>query len=161
MAALSVEANQISANSADTSSVSVQKVQVCYITLLLRLHGHAVFRVTVDTGATSSMTSKSFLVRAKITPVRTLHSTRGADKNPIAVQGEVSFSIQFGDTDLPITGLVMENLDCDILAGGPFCKENNIDVFLNADEIYIGSLRIPYGAKPQTTHNIYRTGLSR
>ena len=50
-----------------------------------------------------------------------------------------------------------EALDCDILAGVPFCKSNNIDVHLGAEEISLNQKRIPYGSRPNSIqHDIYR-----
>ena len=57
---------------------------------------------------------------------------------------------------ISITRLVMDNLDCDVLAGVPFCKDNKVDVHLHDEEISIDSMRIPYGAKPEVSHDIFR-----
>ena len=48
---------------------------------------------------------------------------------------------------LPITALVLDKLDCDILAGIPFCKVNDIQVHLKSDFISIRNIKIPYGAR--------------
>ena len=56
---------------------------------------------------------------------------------------------------LPIDALVMETLDCDILVGLPFCKDNDVEVHLKKDEISIRGTRIPYGAKISANHTIY------
>ena len=55
--------------------------------------------------------------------------------------------MNFGNHDLPITALVIEKLDCDILAGIPFCKHNDIHVHLKAETISINTTVIPYGSK--------------
>ena len=57
---------------------------------------------------------------------------------------------------MPISGLVMDNLDCDILAGVPFCRENKISINLHKEEISIDKICIPYGAKPEKPQQIYR-----
>ena len=111
-------------------SSSVQKVQCSISPYFYAFYQYTVCHIVVDTGATSSMIAKAFLVRANIKSVHTYHSARGAFKSPISVQGEVQFDLQFGDIVMPISGLVMDNLDCNILAGVPFCKENKIDVHL-------------------------------
>ena len=52
---------------------------------------------------------------------------------------------------------MVDNLDCDILAGVPFCKDNDVTVFLARDEISIGKTIIPYGAKCKPKiHEIFR-----
>ena len=49
--------------------------------------------------------------------------------------------------DLPITALVLDKLDCDILAGIPFCKANDIQVHLKSECISVRDVKIPYGAR--------------
>ena len=67
--------------------------------------------------ATSSVISRSFLQTISIYPNVTLHSARGADKNRLNVEGEIELTLNFGELKLPITALVLNSLDCDILAG--------------------------------------------
>ena len=77
---------------------------------------------------------------------------------PLAVSGEVKFSISFGELDLAVDGLVNDSLDYDILAGVPFCKNNKVDVLLSRDLICIQGKMIPYGSKPESIqHSIYRS----
>ena len=49
-------------------------------------------------------------------------------------------------------------MDCDILAGIPFCKTNDIHVHLKVEAISIGStVNVPYGFKDASSHaNIRR-----
>ena len=148
-----VDANQVSV--AAHTTCSVNKVQCSTSPYFYAFYFHTPCHIVIDTGATSSMISRVFLVRARIKVTATRHGARGADKSPISVTGEVHFTIQFGDVVMPITGLVMDNLDCDILAGVPFCEENRIDVHLHKREISIDSVRIPYGARPQKQAEIY------
>ena len=55
-----------------------------------------------------------------------------------------------------VDGLVSNSLDCDILAGDPFCKYNDITVFLRKQEISIGGMFIAYGSKPTSIqHDVY------
>ena len=79
------------------------------------------------------------------------------------MSGEVRFYISFGKRQLLVDGLVNESLDCDILAGCPFCEENYVDVSCSRQEIIIDDPRdgfhevIKYGAKPKSIqHDIYR-----
>ena len=57
---------------------------------------------------------------------------------------------------MPITALVLDSLDFDILAGRPFCKVNDIQIHLRSECMYIGDLKIPYGAKSKEESCIYR-----
>ena len=107
-------------------------------------------------GCTSSLISKSFLKLAGITTKPTFHSARTVDKSSLNLQGEVSINIQFGNMNLPITALVVTSLDCDILGGVPFCRENDIGVHLKDEEFSLHGKRLSYGAKPKQVQNIFR-----
>ena len=88
----------------------------------------------------------------------TNHSARSADKSPLVISGEVKLNLQFGDISLPVSALVMDKLDCDILAGVPFCKENDITVHLKDEKLAIHSIKIKYGQKSASIcHEIYRS----
>ena len=50
----------------------------------------------------------------------------------------------------------MDSLDCNILSGIPFCRENDIEIHLKSGEISVMGQRIPYGMKPKNSHDIYR-----
>ena len=52
--------------------------------------------------------------------------------------------------DLPITVLVLEKLDCNILAGIPFCKTNNIHIHLKSKSLSIRDCTVPYGSSDGT-----------
>ena len=88
---------------------------------------------------------------ASISEQPTLHAARQLDKLNLKVSGEVKFTLKCGDTELPIDGSVNDKLDCDILAGVPFYKANNIELHLKEEEITINGKRIPYGSKPDST----------
>ena len=100
--------------------------------------------------------SRSFLNQAGIEIQPTHQSARGIDKSPLGVRGEVKFTLNFGELTLPITALVVDSLDCDILSGIPFCRENDIEIPLKSEEISVMGQRIPYGMKPKNSHDIYR-----
>ena len=88
----------------------------------------------------------------------TLHSARSADKSQLDAKGEAHITLNFAGKDLPITGLVLDKLDCDILADIPFCKINDIVVHLKGEYITVKDLRFPYGAKDVGRgHDIKRT----
>ena len=56
-------------------------------------------------------------------------------------------TLQFAGINLPVTALVLDKLDCDILAGIPFCKSNDIQIHMKSESISIGDIKIPYGAR--------------
>ena len=89
-------------------------------------YGHHVCKVVIDTGATSTVTSRDFLHRVDVLPESTIHSARGVGKINLDVKGEVHLTITFSDKELLVNGVVLDNLDCDILAGAPFGRTNDI-----------------------------------
>ena len=89
----------------------------------------------IDTGATSSVVSRTFLKAAGIPVQPTHHSARSADKSLLHIRGETKFTLNFRSMDLPITAIVIDSLDCDVLAGIPFRKENDVQVHLK-EELY-------------------------
>ena len=146
-----------SAPPADKQDTSVARVQSNSSPFFYAFLKHHTCRVVIDTGATSSLVSADFVARAGIKLNPTSHAARQIDKTPLNLLGEAKFKLSFGDYELPIEALVTEALDCDILAGVPFCKSNNIDVHLGAEEISLNQKRIPYGSRPNSIqHDIYR-----
>jgi hypothetical protein len=141
-----------------TAISTVQKVQCDVSPYFYAFYQHHPCHIVIDTGATSSLISKTFLMSAGIPIKPTRHSARTVDKSPIGVRGEVHITLSFANSELPITALVMDSLDCDILAGVPFCKENDVEVHLKGEEITLHDIRIPYRSKPKSTvHEIYRS----
>ena len=72
------------------------------------------------------------------------------------LEGEVHFSIQFDNLTLSISALVVDKLDCDILAGVPFCEDHNVAIYLREKQFSIHTKRYPYGTKTTTVKNIFR-----
>ena len=137
---------QCNTTNVDTPEI-VRKVESDTSPFFYAFYNHHPCRIVIDTGATSSVISRSFLQTIGISPNVTQHSARGADKNHLNVEGEIELTLNLGELKLPITALVLDSLDCDILAGIPFCKVNDIQIHLRSVCMYIGDLKIPYGAK--------------
>ena len=53
-------------------------------------------------------------------------------------------TLNFSSISLPLTALIIDSLDCDVLASVPFCKENDIQVHLKDEKISIGNSKVPY-----------------
>ena len=150
---LNINPPSICSSSPPTTDIpTVQKVECDTSPFFFAFFKHHPCHVVIDTGATSSVVSQSFVHRVGIPIKSTLHSARSADKSNLPVLGEVHFTMNFGDHNLPITALVIEKLDCDILAGIPFCKHNDIHVHLKAETISINTTVIPYGSKHSPQH---------
>ena len=106
---------------------------------LFFMRNHHPCRIVLDTGATSSVISLPFL------GILVFHH----------MSHEIELILNFGELMLPITALVFDKLDCDILAGIPFCKVNDIQIHLKSECICIGDMKIPYGARSKEASNIY------
>ena len=119
------------------TSVSVQRVQTAVSPFFYAFYQHHVVKILVDSGATSSLVSTSFAIRVGLKIEPTQQGAKQLDKSPLQVSGEVHFSVSFGELDLEVAGLTNDSLDYDILAGVPFCKQNNIDVLLSRELISI------------------------
>ena len=145
------EENEVSNCSVITSTEiadsSVMKVECDVSPSFYAFYQHHPCKVVLDTGATSSVVSLSFVRSMGIQIQKTQQSARSADKSSLLIQGEVHFNLYFGQRQLPISALVLEKLDCDILAGIPFCKSNDVHIHLKSETISIGDKTIPYGGK--------------
>ena len=83
------------------TTIEVKKVQCDASPYFYAFYEHHPCHVVVDTGATSSLISKSFLTVAGIKMKPTRHSARTVDKSPIGVQGEVHIILNYGDKKSP------------------------------------------------------------
>ena len=156
------EINSVSGHMVTPKELQVEpvllKVQCNVSPFFYAFYNHHVVKIVIDTGATSSLVSSTFVKRAKLILKPTIQAARQLDKSAVNVSGEFKFNLSFGDFQLPIEGLVNNSHDCDILAGVPFCKANNIDIYLQQEAISINGKRIPYGNKPEfIQHEIFLT----
>ena len=133
-----------------------QQVQCDTSPFFFAFYKHHTYKIVIDSGATSSLVSKSFIKAAGISELPTLHVVRQLDKSKLKLSDEVKLTLDFGDTELPIDGLVNDKFCCDTLAVATFCKANNIELHLKEEEITINGKRIPYGSKPDSIqYDIY------
>ncbi len=66
-------------------------------------------------------------------------------KSSLNTKGEVHITLHRGTKKFPLQAVVVEHLDCDVLVGMPFLKENDIVLDIPSDRIVIGgTLSIPY-----------------
>ena len=136
----------------ETPHPAVQKVACDVSPFFFAFYNHHPCHIVIDTGATSSVVSQSFIKNTGIPLKSTSHSVRSADKSRLPILGEVYFALNFRNIDLPMTALVLEKLNCDSLAGIPFSKANDIQVHLKSGFISNEDARIPYGAKQSITN---------
>ena len=144
-------------NCVESSVSGVCRVKTAISPFFFAFYEHHTVRILVDSGATSTLVSLSFATRVGLTIKPTQHGAKQLDKSPLHVSGEVKFSVSFGDKRLIVDGLVNSDLDCDILAGTPFCLTNKVDALLSRELISIDGQLIPYGSRPESVqHTIYR-----
>ena len=94
----------------------------------LDVHSHNTHvRLTIDTGATGNMIRASTVVNlnGKISPTnQSAHQTDGS--SPLKVIGETKLCLSRDSHTFFFEGLVIENLDVDVLAGIPFMYQRMI-----------------------------------
>ena len=101
-------------------------VQTCQSPYMDTFHGHTPVRITIDSGATGYMIRPS-LVRALHAYIEsTSQSAHQADgSSPFKGVGETRLSFTRGRHNFAFHGLVVENLDVDVLAGTSFMEAND------------------------------------
>ena len=155
----SVEADNSSheATKASSDEVSFNRVDCAVSPFFYAFYQHLPVHITIDSGATSSMISKSFVTRAGIKISPTGHSARGISKTTLNIHGEVHITLNYEDKSLPLTALVIDNDDCDILVGVPFCTQNEVVPLMSKRQVMIGESVYHYGnsAKRPSVHKVY------
>lgn len=105
---------------------AVQVRQSPYIDTFYK-HHHA--RIILDTGATCNMIRLSAARRLGAHMAPSSQSAHQADgSSPMKVVGETRLTFHRGANKFQFEGLVVEDLDVDILAGTPFMSSNDISV---------------------------------
>ena len=129
--------------------------------------GHQVVRVTVDSGATGNMIKTSTVqsIHGVINPSsQSAHQADGS--SPLDVVGETKLTFTREDKEFTFEGLVIDNLDVDILAGTPFMEQNDVSVRPAKRQVCIGDdIVIPYGSRTKpldsSSHAIRRAHVLR
>lgn len=101
--------------------VSSSRIQVRRSPYVDTFHGHIPIRLTIDSGATGNMmrASTATKLNAKITgSSQSAHQADGS--SPLTVLGETRLQFTLDGHELYFEGLVVENLDTEVLAGIPF-----------------------------------------
>ena len=92
-------------------------------------HGYHTVRITIDSGAEGNMMRESTATRlsAEIKPSsQSAHQADGS--SPLAVVGELRLTFTRDSKSFLFKGLVVRDLDVEVLAGTPFMELNNISV---------------------------------
>ena len=117
----------------------LQTRQTPYIDAFHGHHAHHPVRITLDSGATGNMIRHSLVTRlgGQINPSsQSAHQADGC--SPLKVVGETRLSFTRANREFSFEGLVVENLDVDILAGTPFMETNDISIRPAKRQVTIG-----------------------
>ena len=118
-------------------------------------HNHRVVRVTIDSGATGNMIRHSTAKHLGCPIISSAQSVQQADgSSQLQVVGEIRTIFTRDNTDFSFEGLVVENLDVEVLAGTPFMETNDIAVRPAKREVLLGNgSAYTYGSKsPPSPH---------
>ena len=108
---------------------------------------HHTVRVTIDSGATYNMIRASTVKRLGANIKASSQSARQADgHSPLEVIGETRITFTRENYELCFEGLVVENLDVEILTGTPFMETNDIFVRPTRRTILICDTSYTYGS---------------
>ncbi len=132
-------------------SSGVKRVLIKQSPYLDAFHGHCPVRLTIDSGATGNMIKASCATRLGITVTGSTQSAFQVDGSSLLeVVGETRTRFQRDGHSLYFEGLVVENLNFDIVAGIPFMEKNDVSIrpakrqiCLNEDVYSYGSLQTP------------------
>ena len=124
---------------------SVQVRQSPYIDTFCK-HHHA--RIILDSGATCNMIRLSAARRLDVHITPSSQSAHQADgSSPMKVVGETRLTFCRDSKSFQFEGLVVENLDVDVLAGTPFMSTNDISVRPAKRLVTLGDgTAFPYGS---------------
>ena len=114
---------------ADAHSCQVtvsRRVQICKSPTLTMQYMQFSVPVMLDSGGETNMIKEAVLWRMGGSLLPTKQSALQADGITLKVKGETSFEMRFDEKRFKFTGLVVEDLDVDILAGQPFMMDNDI-----------------------------------
>ena len=110
----------------DSTAFRIQTRQSPYIDAF---HTHHPVRITIDSGATGNMIRHSVVQRLGSLITSSAQSAHQADgSSPLKVVGETRLVFTRDSREHVFEGLVVENLDVDVLAGTPFIETNDIAV---------------------------------
>ena len=118
---------------------NVRRVNVRSSPLFRTFYRHNPLAVTMDTGAETNLIWEQ-TARAIECPLypSTQVAFQADGKTPLNVKGETHFTLTRDDLEFSFSGLVVDDLDVDILAGVPFMEENDISVRPRNKTITVG-----------------------
>ena len=114
---------------------------------------HFPVTLTCDSGATSSLISESIAIKLQVPINKTSHTASQADgRTTLQAIGEIHIVLTRGADKFILEAVVVKHLDCDILVGMPFLKNNNIVLDIPNDKIIIaGKHHVSYSTAQRNT----------
>ena len=130
----------------DVMAYRVQTRQSPYMDVF---HGHRVVRITIDSGATGNMIRHSTAKHLGCPIISSAQSVQQADgSSQLQVVGEIRTTFTRDNTDFTFEGLVVEDLDVEVLAGTPFMETNDVAVRPAKREVHLGNGSVyTYGSR--------------
>ena len=123
-----------------TPDVVAYRVQTRQSPYMDVFHGHRVVRITIDSGATGNMIRHSTAKHLGCPIISSAQSVQQADgSSQLQVVGEIRTSFTRDNTDFTFEGLVVEDLDVEVLAGTPFMEANDVAVRPAKREVLLGN----------------------
>ncbi|XP_071110370.1 uncharacterized protein [Haliotis cracherodii] len=148
-----------------TEPVSTLRVQVRQSPYMYCFCGHQTARVTVDSGATGNMIRLSTATGLGADIKTSSQSAHQADgSSPLKVVGETRILFTRDNKEFDFNGLVVENLDVEVLAGIPFMEANDVAVRPAKHQIILGDgTTYTYGSTETTgdEHTVRRACVLR
>ena len=83
----------------------IKKVQCNVSPYFYAFYQHVPCHIVVDTGATSSLVSRTFVKLAGLKTKPTRHSARAVGKTPIGLHGEIDIVLNFDGMELILTAI--------------------------------------------------------
>ena len=124
---------------------------------------HNPLTITVDTGAETNLLRES-VARAINCPIEpsTQVAFQADGTTPLEVVGETHVVLTRDDLSFEFSGLVVNDLDVDILAGVPFMEDNDISVRPKKRLIMVGDNRkIPYSSSTPSYTATHKASILR
>ena len=123
--------------------------------------GHDTIKMTLDSGAETNMIKYDVAVRLNLPIMEnsTQDAVQADGSSPLGVKGETYFECTRGNDTFKFEGLVVENLQADVLAGIPFQEDNAVYAHTPTRTIYFPTApALVYGsnASRNGTSNILR-----
>ena len=132
-----------------TPDVVAYRVQTRQSPYMDVFHAHRVVRVTIDSGATGNMIRHSTAKHLGCPVISSAQSVQQADgSSQLRVVGEIRTTFTRDNTDFTFEGLVVEDLDVEVLAGTPFMEANDVAVRPAKREVLLGHVWVQVSTQP-------------